>query len=106
MGSSPRIRAFVTGSAGVNVLLVFYRSYENPDEDEFQGAFDFAWRLGGGFQYELGERSDLIVELAYHNSEPSWTYDVKDSNTGRRRTFERKFDMSGLMFRAGFRFYF
>lgn len=101
-----KVKAFVTGSAGVNVLLIFYRSYENPDEDEFRGAFDFAWRLGSGLLYEIGERSDAFVELDYHNSEPSWTYDVRDSDTGRRRTFERKFDMSGLMMRLGFRFYF
>jgi hypothetical protein len=103
---APRIRAFATGSAGINVLLIFYRSYDNPDQSEFQGAFDFAWRIGGGLIYELGERSDAFMELAYHNSEPSWTYDVKDSDTGRKKTFERKFDMSGMMMRVGFRFYF
>ncbi|KAB2840560.1 MAG: hypothetical protein F9K45_08885 [Melioribacteraceae bacterium] len=101
-----RMRAFVTGSAGINVLLIFYRSYENPDNDEFQGAVDFAWRLGGGVLYELGERSDAFVELAYHNSEPSWEYDVKDISTSRKKTFERKFDMSGVMMRVGFRFFF
>lgn len=101
-----RARAFVTGSAGLNALLIFYRSYENPDNDEFQGAVDFAWRIGTGVMYELGERSDAFVELAYHNSEPSWEFEVKDIQTGRRKTFERVFDMSGVMLRAGFRFYF
>lgn len=103
---SPRVRAFATGSAGVDALLIFYRSYNNPNESEFHGAFDFAWRLGGGLIYELGERSDAFIELAYHNSEPSWTYDVNDSYTGKKKTFERKFDMSGLMMRLGLRFYF
>ena len=103
---SPRVRAFASGSAGINVLLIFYRNYDSPDQSEFQAAFDFAWRLGGGLIYELGERSDAILELDYHNSQPSLTYDVKDSSTGRKKTFERKFDMSGMMLRVGFRFYF
>ncbi|KAF0138762.1 MAG: hypothetical protein FD122_3705 [Stygiobacter sp.] len=101
-----RARAFVTGSAGLNVLLIFYRSYENPDNDEFQGAVDFAWRVGSGILYELGDRSDAFVELSYHHSEPSWEYEVKDTSTGRRKTFERLFDMSGVMMRVGFRFFF
>ncbi len=101
---APRLRAFVTGSAGIDVLLIFYRNYQNPQEDEFQGAFDFAWRLGGGILYELGQRSDAFVELVYHNSHPSWEYEVRDNS--RKRIFERKYDMSGLMLRAGVRFYF
>lgn len=101
-----RTRAFVTGSAGINLLLIFYRSYENPDNDEFQGAVDFSWRIGTGVMYELGERSDAFVELAYHNSEPSWEFEVKDALTARRKTFERVFDMSGVLMRVGFRFFF
>lgn len=103
---TPRVKAFVNGSAGLNVLLIFYRNYNDPNESEFQGAYDFAWRLGGGLIYELGERSDAFMEIAYHNSEPSWTYDVNDSITGRKKTFERKFNMSGILMRVGFRFYF
>ncbi len=103
---TPRVKAFVTGSAGLNVLLIFYRNYNNPNESEFQGAYDFAWRLGGGLIYELGDKSDAFMEFAYHNSEPSWTYDVNDSSSGFKRTFERKFNMSGMMMRVGFRFYF
>ena len=102
----PRTRAYVTGAAGIEMLLIFYRNYDNPDNDEFKGAFDFAWRLGGGVAYELGARSDAIFELAYHYSQPSWQYNVTDSITGRTHVFERSFDMSGLMLRAGFRFYF
>jgi hypothetical protein len=103
---APRMNAFFTAAAGVEALLIFYRNYDNPDNNEFKGAFDFAWRIGGGVAYELGRRSDAIFELAYHNSEPSWQYDVRDSQTGKTRVFERKFDMSGLMMRVGFRFYF
>jgi hypothetical protein len=103
---APRTRAFVTGAAGLEVLLIFYRDYTNPNDDKFQGAFDFSWRLGFGIMYELGSRSDAIAEISYHSSTPSWQYDVRDSNTGIRHTFERRYDMSGVMLRVGFRFYF
>ncbi len=101
-----RTRAFFTAAAGVNTLLIFYRNYEHPEDDEFQGAFDFAWRLGGGVLYELGDHSDVFAELTYHGSKPSWEYEVEDRNTGRTRIFERSFDMDGVMFRCGFKFYF
>ncbi len=102
----PRMRAFFTGAAGVEALLIFYRNYDNPDNNEFKAAFDFAWRIGGGVAYELGRRSDVFAEIDYHYSQPSWQYDVRDSQTGRNKVFERKFDMSGLMMRIGFRFYY
>jgi len=102
---APRVNAFVTGAAGIEVLLIFYKNYQNPDNNEFRGAFDFAWRLGGGLSYELGRRSDAFVEIDYHNSEPSWDYTVTDA-LGRQKVFERKFDMSGLMLRVGVRFYY
>ncbi|MCX6174594.1 MAG: hypothetical protein NTZ27_07590 [Ignavibacteriales bacterium] len=101
-----RTRAFVTGAAGLEVLLVFYRDYTNPNDNKFQGAFDFCWRLGFGVMYELGKRSDAIAEISYHSSTPSWQYNVLDANTGTRHTFERSYDMSGLLMRVGFRFYF
>ena len=103
---APRTRAYFTAGAGLDVLLIFYRNYENPENNEFQGAFDFAWRLGGGVSYELGRRSDVFLELAYHGSQPSWEYEVKDMTTGRTKIFERSFNMSGMMMRMGFRFYF
>ena len=102
---APRVNAFVTGAAGIEVLLIFYKNYQNPDNNEFRGAFDFAWRLGGGLSYELGRRSDAFVEIDYHNSQPSWDYTVTDA-FGRQKVFERKFDMSGLMLRVGIRFYY
>jgi hypothetical protein len=103
---APRTRAFFTGSAGVEVLLIFYRNYQRPEDDEFEGACDFSWRLGAGIAYELGARSDAFVELTYHSSRPAYEYEVRDSNTSRTRIFERSFDMSGLMMRVGFRFFF
>ncbi len=102
---APRWKAFATASAGLDMLLIFYNSYENPSEDDIHAAFDFAWRIGGGMVYQLGYRSELIGELTYHNSEPSWTYEVKDAN-GKKHTFERTFDMSGFVTRVGIRFFF
>lgn len=103
---SPRTNLFFTGGVGVEALLIFYRNYDNPNNNDFHGAFDFAWQLGSGVAYELGPRSDVLLELSYHNSQPSWDYNVYDPNTGRSRVFQRSFDMSGLMLRTGFRFYF
>ena len=103
---APRMNIYLYGAVGAEVLLIFYRNYENPNDDDFQGAFDFSWRLGAGFAYQLGHRSEFLVEATYHNSEPSWTYEVDDRLTGRKRTFERVYDMSGVMVRAGFRFFF
>jgi Outer membrane protein beta-barrel domain len=102
---APRMRAFLDASAGIEMLLIFYRNYQNPDNNEFKGAFDFAWQLGGGVAYEIGRRSEIFAELDYHNSQPSWDYTVQD-NLGRQRVFERKYDMSGILFRIGFRFYY
>jgi hypothetical protein len=101
-----KTRAFVTGAAGLEVLLIFYHDYTNPNDSKFQGAFDFSWRLGFGIMYELGRKSDAIAEIAYHHSKPSWQYDVRDDATGIRHTFERSYDMSGVLMRIGFRFYF
>jgi hypothetical protein len=103
---APRSYAYVTGGFGLEMLLIYYHSYDNPDNNEFHGAFDFAWQIGGGVAYELGPRSDILIELSYHSSQPSWQYDGTDQATGRTRTFEQSFDMSGLMLRTGFRFYF
>lgn len=98
-----RTKAFFTGGAGLEVLLIFYKNFQNTDENNFHGAFDFNWRVSGGLLYEVGRRSDIFGELSYHSSHPGWQYEVSDLSG--RRTFERSFDMSGFMFRVGFRFY-
>lgn len=103
---SPRVAAYITGGVGVEALLIFYRDYQYPDEDEFDGAFDFNWRLGMGIAFQIGRRSDLIAELVYHSSSPSWSYELDDPLVGRKRIFERVFDMSGIMARVGFKFYY
>jgi len=99
-----RTKIYFTGSAGLEVLLIFYRKYDNPDDSTVKGAYDFCWRLGTGIIYELGARSDAMFELTYHSSKPGWQYSVNDN--GRTRVFERSYDMSGLMARFGIRFYF
>ncbi|GJQ62398.1 MAG: hypothetical protein SCALA702_14510 [Melioribacteraceae bacterium] len=100
-----RLAAFASVGVGAEILLVFYRDYQNPDEDELKGAFDFSWRLSGGVIYELGRRSELILEVGYHASEPSWEFEVED-DLGRKRVFERKYDMSGMMMRAGVKIFY
>jgi len=102
--TGPRTQAYITGAIGGELLLIDYRSYDNPDESETKGAFDFDWRVGVGMLYELGRRSDVFGELSYHYSQPSWDYSVVDSY-GRKHTLERTYDMSGVMFRVGLRFY-
>ena len=87
-------------------MLIIYRDYKYPNEDEFDGAFDFNWRLGMGFAIQIGRRSDLIAELTYHSSAPSWSYEINDPVIGYKRNLERVFDMSGLMARVGFKFYY
>ena len=103
---APRISAYVTGGIGVEGLLIFYRNYQFPDDDEFDAAFDFNWRLGMGFAFQLGRRSDIIAELTYHSSSPSYSYEIDDPYVGYKRKLERVFDMSGLMARIGFKFYY
>lgn len=103
--TGPRAQVFFTGGIGGELMLINYRQYDNPDESETKGAFDFNWRIGAGMLYELGRRSDIFGELSYHSSQPSWQYEAKGSD-GRKRIFERKYDMSGVMLRAGIRFYY
>lgn len=103
---APKTKAFLTGGVGAEALLINYSNFENPDQSEFKAAFDFNWRIGAGALYEIGSRSDILLELDYHSSNPSWQFDVTDPNTGIKRTFERSFDMSGIILRAGIRFFF
>ena len=104
--AGPFVNFFVTGGVGAEVLLISYSNFQEPGKDEFQSAFDFFWSLGGGISYMLGRRSDIFGELTYHAAQPGWQYEAYDPVTNRRETFERSFDMSGLMFRVGVRFYY
>lgn len=102
---APRAMVYIAGGIGAEVLIIDYRNFENPDESELKGAFDFNWRLGIGAAYLIGPRSEFLLEMNYHSAEPSWTYEVDIEPYG-KRTFERVYDMSGIMLRAGFRFYY
>jgi len=102
---APFTRVYGTGGVGVEFLLINYRSFKNPDNDDIKAAFDFSWRIGAGILYRIGSRSELFGQLDYHSSEPSWEYEVNDDNLG-KRIFERSFDMSGVMARVGLRFFY
>lgn len=102
---APRTKIYATGGIGGEVLIIDFRNFENPDNSELKAAFDLNWRIGLGAAYNIGPRSELLLEVNYHNSEPSWTYEV-DSEPFGKRTFERAYDMSGVMIRGGFRFYY
>lgn len=101
-----RLNGYIQGSLGAELLLIYYRNFNNPDNDDLKAALDFSWRIGAGIAFEVGERSDLFAEINYHSSEPSWQYEVYDANSpNQKKIFERKFDMSGIMLRMGLRFY-
>lgn len=103
-GAAPKMAIFANVGVGAEMLLVFYRDYENPDDDNLKAAFDFSWRIGAGIAYQLGRKSELIAELGYHASSPSWEFEVEDS-MGKKHVFEREYDMSGIMLRAGIKIY-
>lgn len=102
---APLTRFYATGGVGLEFLLINYRNFQRPDDDELKAAFDFSWRIGAGILYRIGSRSEVFAQLDYHSSEPSWEYEVKDNTFG-KKIFERSFDMSGVMLRAGLRFFF
>lgn len=96
---------YAFGGLGAEVLFVNYNNFVDPTQSDFKSAFDFNWRIGVGGTYGFGKRAEVFGELAYHSSSPSWTYDGYDAN-GNKVTYERVFDMSGMMFRLGVRFYY
>ncbi|NWF90720.1 MAG: hypothetical protein HXY50_14825 [Ignavibacteriaceae bacterium] len=102
---TPISKFYATGGVGVEFLLINYRSFQNPEDDEFKAAFDFSWRIGVGLLHRIGSRSEVFGQLDFHSSEPSWEYEVEDIVRG-KRIFERSFDMSGMMARVGIRFFF
>ncbi|HAB53711.1 MAG: hypothetical protein A2315_10020 [Ignavibacteria bacterium RIFOXYB2_FULL_35_12] len=102
---APLTRFYATGGVGIEFLLINYRSFQNPENDEFKAAFDFSWRIGAGVLYRIGSRSEIFGQIDYHSSEPSWEYEVNDGGIG-KRIFERSFDMSGIMARVGLRFFY
>jgi hypothetical protein len=103
---APFTKIYFTGGVGAEVLIINYNNFENPDEDDLHAAFDFNWRISTGIIYEVGRFTDILFELTYHYSHPSWEYEVEDSRYNYKRTFERSFDMSGVMARFGVKFYY
>lgn len=101
----PIISLYITGSAGAEALLIFYNDLQNESQNEFKTAWDFSWQVGAGMAYKIGNRSDLVGEIAYHNSNPSWTYTVTDPETGATKHLEQSFDMSGVALKFGFKFF-
>jgi hypothetical protein len=100
----PIVSAYVTGSAGLEALMIVYNNLQNENDNEFKIAWDFAWEIGTGLTYKLGNRSDFYGEVSYHNSNPSWNYKVQDQTDGRTKSLEQSFDMSGVAFKFGFKF--
>lgn len=101
----PIVSLYVTGGAGAEALLIFYNNLQMEDQNEFKTAWDFSWQLGAGLAYKIGNKSDIIGEISYHNSNPSWTYNVTDPQTGATQHLEQSFDMSGLALKFGFKFF-
>jgi opacity protein-like surface antigen len=101
----PVISLYATGSAGAEGMLIFYDNLQNENENEFKTAWDLSWQVGAGMAYKIGNRSDLVGEISYHNSNPSWTYTVTDPETGETKHLEQSFDMSGVALKFGFKFF-
>lgn len=100
-----RSQFYLTGSLGAEMLLINYRNFQNPMEDDLKAAFDFDWRIGIGAAFAIGPRSEFFGEISYHESNPSWTYE-SDSYYYPKTVLERSYDMSGVMARVGIRFFY
>lgn len=103
---NPRSQIYLTGGVGGEMLLINFRNFQKPEQDEFEVAFDYNWRVGVGAAFALGTRSEVFTELTYHRSNPGWQYEVEEFDTFSTTYFERSYDMSGIMARVGFRFYY
>jgi hypothetical protein len=100
-----KVKWFATGALGAEMLYASYNTFDGDEMDEkSELAFDFNWRLGGGAIYNLGQRSEVFGEIAYHYSKPSYEYE--DEIGGTEYTLEREYDMSGILSRVGVRFFF
>lgn len=100
---TPQLDAYISGGIGAELILVDYTKFDNVQESELKGAVDWSWRVSAGIIYPLGSRSDALIEVGYHSSEPSWEYEV---GTNPKKVFVRSYDMSGFLVRGGVRFYY
>jgi hypothetical protein len=103
---APFYRVYFTGALGAEMLIISYNNFQNPEQSDTKAAFDLNWRIAAGGIYEIGRRSDLFLELGYHSSAPSWDYEVDNPNGIGKKMYQRTFDMSGFMIRAGVKFYY
>jgi hypothetical protein len=102
---SNRSQFYVLGSLGAEMLIINYRNFQNPTNDEFETAFDFNWRVGVGAAFAISPRSEFFGEITYHESHPSWTYDDEEYYYP-SGVLERSYNMSGFMTRVGIRFFY
>jgi hypothetical protein len=102
---SSRAQFYTTGAIGAEMLIINYRNFQNPTNDEFETAFDFNWRIGVGAAFAISPRSEFFGEITYHESHPSWTYDDEEFYYP-NSVLERSYDMSGIMTRIGIRFFY
>jgi len=102
---SNRAQFYATGSLGAELLIINYRNFQNPMDDEFEAAFDFNWRFGVGAAFAISPHSEFFGEITYHESHPSWTYDDNRFNYP-NGVLERSYNMSGFMTRVGVRFFY
>lgn len=102
---SNRSQFYTSGSIGAELLIINYRNFQNPMDDDFEAAFDFNWRVSVGASFAISPRSELFGEISYHESHPSWTYEDEDYIYP-NSVLERSYDMSGLMTRIGIRFFY
>ena len=103
---TPVAEVYANGALGAEALFIGYSNFQNPNQNDFKTAFDFNWQIGIGASYGFSKRAEAFGELAYHYSQPSWTYEVIDPTTGQKDTYQRVIDMSGMMLRVGMRFYY
>ena len=100
-----RSQFYVTSGLGAEMMLINYRNFQDPTQDDTKAAFDFNWRIGIGAAVAVGPRSEFFGELSYHESHPSWNYE-SDGYYYPNSVLERSYDMSGFMARVGIRFFY
>jgi hypothetical protein len=102
---SNRSHFYAAGFVGAELLIINYRNFQDPLDDEFEAAFDFNWRVTLGAAFAMSPRSELFGEISYHRSHPSWTY-KDDKFDYPSAVLERSYNMSGFMSRVGIRFFY
>lgn len=104
-----KVKIFLNGGMGAELLYINYYQVSGTVSGEAEEATDWAtswnWRIGTGALYQLGQKSEFFGEFTWHSSKPKYEWDGKNA-LGQEATYERSYDMSGIMLRAGVRYYF